>query len=76
MVAAQKPAQSFAALHKPLGMAVRVPRKQQDVAFPLVVPLGMEMVDVVAQRAPQRVSPNKITFDRHSSLTNLTQRSA
>jgi hypothetical protein len=33
---------------------VRIPRKQQNIGFPLVIPLGMEMVDVVAQRPPQR----------------------
>jgi hypothetical protein len=30
-----------------------MPRKQQDVALPLVVTLGMEMVNIVAQRPPQ-----------------------
>jgi hypothetical protein len=34
-------------------VALRIPRKQQDVALPLVIPLSMEMVDIVAQRPPQ-----------------------
>ena len=37
MIVAQEPAQSLAALHRPLAAAVRVPRKQQDVALALVV---------------------------------------
>jgi len=54
MIVAQEPTQSLATMHRPLAAAVRVPRKQQDVALPLVVPLGMEMVDIVVQRPPQR----------------------
>ncbi len=53
MIVAQEPTQSLATPHRPLAAAVRVPRKQQDVALPLVVPLGMEMIDVIAQRPPQ-----------------------
>ena len=54
MIVAQKPAQSLAAASRPVAAAVRVPRKQQDVALPLVVPLGVKMVDVFAQRPSQR----------------------
>ena len=54
MIIAQKPTQSLAAPHWPLALPIRRPRKQQDVALPLVIPLGMEMVDIVAQRPPQR----------------------
>ena len=54
MIVAQEPTQSLAAAHRPLAAAVRVPRKQQDVALPLMIPLGMEMVDVFPQRPPQR----------------------
>ncbi len=36
-----------------------------------MIPLGMQVVNIGAQR-----SPNRITFDRHASLTDLTQRSA
>jgi hypothetical protein len=39
--------------HRPFAVAVRIPRKQHDVALPRVIPLSMEMVDVVAQRPPQ-----------------------
>jgi hypothetical protein len=79
MVVAQKPAQSLLAPHWPLALPIRRPRKQQDVALALVVPLGMEMVDKVTQRPPQRRnerSPMRITLDKHSSLTDLTPRSA
>ena len=53
MIVAQEPAQSLAALHRPLALTICRQRKQQDVALPLVIPLGMEMVDVFAQRPPQ-----------------------
>ena len=52
MIVAQKPAQSLAVPHRPHSVAVRIPRKQQDVTLPLVISLGMEMVDVFAQRPP------------------------
>jgi hypothetical protein len=48
MVIAQKAAQSLAAPHRPLTLLSRRPRKQQDVAPPLMIPLSMEMVDIVA----------------------------
>jgi hypothetical protein len=35
-------------------VAVRIPRKQQNIALPLVIPLGVEMVNIVAQGPPQR----------------------
>jgi len=50
MIVAQKPTQSLVAPHRPLAVAVRIPGKQQDVALPLVIPLGMEMLDILAQR--------------------------
>jgi len=53
MIIAQKPAQSLAAPNRPLTMAVRVSWEQQDVALSLVIPLGMEMVNIVAQCPPQ-----------------------
>ena len=53
MIIAQEPTQSLAAPNRPLTMAVRVSGEQQDVALSLVVPLGMEMVNIVAQRPPQ-----------------------
>jgi hypothetical protein len=53
MVIAQEPTQSLTAPHRPLAVALRIPRKQHDVALPLVIPFSMEMVDIVAQRPPQ-----------------------
>jgi hypothetical protein len=53
MIIAQEPAQSLTALHRPLALPIVYPGKQQDVALRLVVPLGMEMIDIVAQRPPQ-----------------------
>jgi hypothetical protein len=54
MIIAQKPTQSLAAPHWPLTLPIRRLRKQQDISPPLMIPLGMEMVDIVAQRPPQR----------------------
>jgi len=50
IVIAQKPTQSLAAPHRSLAVAVHIPRKQQNIALPLVIPLGMDMLDIVAQR--------------------------
>ncbi len=54
MVIAQKPTQSLAAPHWPLALPIAISRKQQNIALPLMIPLGMEMVNIVAQRPPQR----------------------
>ena len=54
MVIAQEPAQSLTALHRPLPLPIRHPWKQQDVTLPLVIPFGMEMLDIVTQCPPQR----------------------
>src|SRR5258708_13737819 len=54
MVIAQEATQSLAAPHRPLAVPIRGSRKQQDVTRPLMIPLGMEMVDILAQRPPQR----------------------
>ena len=54
MVIAQEPAQSLAAPDGSIAVAVRVPRKQQDVTLPLVIPLSMEILGVFAERPPQR----------------------
>jgi len=53
MIVAQEPTQSLAAPHRPLAVPIRGARKQQDVALALVVPFGLEMIDIVAQRPPQ-----------------------
>jgi hypothetical protein len=57
MIVAQEPAQSLATLYRPLAVAVRSPGKQQYVALPLMISLGVEMVDVFAQRPPQGAVP-------------------
>ena len=76
MVMPQESAQSLAALNRPVAADVRTPREQQDVALPLMIPLGMEMFDILAQGSPQGARQKRITLDKHSSFTDLTQRSA
>jgi hypothetical protein len=68
MIVAQKPTQSLAAPHWPLALTIRRPRKQQDVALHLVIPLGMETLDIVAQRPPQR----PLTFVGGLTLAGVT----
>src|SRR6266851_523479 len=53
MVITQESAQSLAALNRAVAADVRTPREQQDIALPLVIPLGMEMFDIFAQHSPQ-----------------------
>jgi hypothetical protein len=76
MVRAQEPTQSLAASHRPLAVDVCIAREQQDVVLPLMIALSMVMLDVFAQCAPQGALAERITLDRHSSFTHLTQRSA
>src|SRR5260370_15558701 len=38
----------------PVAAGVCIPREQQDIALPLVIPFGMVMFDIFAQRSPQR----------------------
>jgi hypothetical protein len=52
MVITQESAQSLAALNRPVAADVRTPREQQDVALPLMIPLGMEMFDILVQGSP------------------------
>src|SRR5262249_35260880 len=54
MVITQQAAQSLAALNMPLAAGVCAPREQQDITLPLMIPFGMEMFDIFAQRSPQR----------------------
>ena len=75
MVIAQE-SQSLAALNRPVAADGRTPREQQDVALPLMISLGMEMVDILTQSSPQGALAGRITLDKHSSFTDLTQRSA
>ena len=53
MVITQQAAQSLAALNMPAA-GIYTPRKQQDIALPLVIPFGVEMFDIFVQRPPQR----------------------
>ena len=77
MIIAQKPTQSLVAPHWSLALSIRHPWKQQDVALPLVISrFGVEMVDKLLSARRNERSPKRITLDRHSSLTDLTQRSA
>jgi hypothetical protein len=54
MVITQEAAQSLAALNMPVASGVCAPREQQHIALPLVIPFGMEIFDIFAQRSPQR----------------------
>ena len=54
MVIVQEPAQSLAAPDRSRALSIAFSRKQQDVALPLVIPLGMVMVEIVAQCPAQR----------------------
>jgi hypothetical protein len=54
MVVAQETSQSLATSCRPLALSSRRRRKQQDIALPLVVPLSMEMFDILAQCPSQR----------------------
>jgi hypothetical protein len=70
MVITQEPAQSLAALHRPLTTNVRIPREQQDVALPLVISLSVEMLDIFAQRPSQRT----LTEEHHLGQALLLHR--
>lgn len=73
VILAKKRAQSFVTLQRPLAMMICVPRKNQDVTLPLVIFLGMEMVDVSLRARRNERSPKQDYLDRHSSLPDLTQ---
>src|SRR5258708_6965232 len=59
MIVAQQPTQSLAAPYRPFALPIVYPRKQQDITFPLMIPLGMEMVDIAAQCPPQGPLPEQ-----------------
>src|SRR6266446_3909952 len=44
-------------------------KKQQYVAPSLVIPMGVKIVNIVAQSRRSERSPKRITFDKHSSLS-------
>jgi hypothetical protein len=52
MVITQETTQPLATLHRLLTTRLRDPTEQQDVGLPLMIPLGMVMLDVFAQRPP------------------------
>jgi hypothetical protein len=52
MVIAQEPTQPLATLHRPLGVELGGAGEQQHIVLPLVIALGMIMLDVFADRAP------------------------
>src|SRR4249919_806239 len=54
MVVTQEPTQPLATSHRPTPTNFRDPRKQQDVGLPLMIPLGMIVCNILAQRPPQR----------------------
>ena len=70
MVITQESAQSLAALNRPGAADGRTPREQQDVALPLMIPLGMEMFDIFAQGSPQRA----LAKENHLGQTLLLHR--
>ena len=76
MVIAQEPTRSLAALHRPLAVDACIAREQQDVALPLMIPLGMEMFDIFAESAPQGALTEENHLGQALSFTDLTQRSA
>jgi hypothetical protein len=41
-----------------------------------MIPLGVEMPDILAQGSPQGALAKEDHLDKHSSFTDLTQRSA
>ena len=74
MVLTQEPAQPLATLNR--SRATNIPWEQQDVALSLVIPLSVKMFDIFAQSPPQGALTEENHLARHSSFTDLTQRSA
>jgi hypothetical protein len=63
-------------MHGPGAPDACITGEQQDVVLPQMIALSMVMLDVFAQGAPQGALAKRITLDKHSSFTDLTQRSA
>ena len=76
MVIAHESAQSLATLDGPLTIEVPVPREEQDVALALMVALGRKWSTYSLSARRKERSPKRMTFDRPSSFTDRTQRSA
>jgi hypothetical protein len=54
MIVAQETSQSLATSRRPSALSSHRPRKLQQVTLRLMVPLGMEAVDILAQRPSLR----------------------
>jgi len=54
MVITQEPTQPLATLHRLIPTSFRNPTKQQNVGLSLMIPLGVVVLHVFAQRPPQR----------------------
>src|SRR5450756_1579650 len=54
MVITQETTQPLATLHRLLTTRWRDPTEQKDVGLPLMIPFSMVMLDLLAQREPQR----------------------
>jgi hypothetical protein len=76
MVVTQEPTQSLTALYRPGAADGFITGEQQDVVLPLMIALSV-VCSTYSLRARRRErSPKRITLDKHSSFTDLTQRSA
>src|SRR5215469_4323100 len=77
LVIFQQAAQSFPAPHRSLfPSCLGLKRKQYAIFLALMVPLFMVMQQILLQGSPQQGLSDRMSFARHSSLTDLTQRSA
>jgi len=74
----QQPAKSFITANTLLGRApfVLSGRKQDPVLLALVVPLRVEMSNILRQLFVARLHSNRISLDRHRSFTDRTYVSA
>ena len=76
MVITQEPTQSLTALHRPGAADACIAGEQQDVVLPLMIALSMVCSTNSLRARRRKRSPKRITLDKHSSFTDLTQRSA
>src|SRR5664280_695029 len=76
MVITQETTQPLATLHRLLTTRLRDPTEQQDIGLALMIPLGMVMLDVFAQRPPQGALTKENDLRQTLVLTDLTQRFA
>src|SRR5215510_13039629 len=70
MVITQEPAEALTALHGLFAADVLVSREQQDIALPLMIPLSMVMLDILASGGQhERLDPcpyAPLFWDNHS----------